>query len=110
MHLNHPMGSTLHEALIERNHLSKEEIDWVIPHQANQRIIAAVTQRLGIPPEKVMVNIERYGNTSAGTLPLCLWDFENKFKKGDNLIFTAFEAGFAWGAIYVKWGYNGNKE
>ena len=98
------------EALIERNHLSKEEIDWVIPHQANQRIIAAVTQRLGIPPEKVMVNIERYGNTSAGTLPLCLWDFENKFKKGDNLIFTAFGAGFAWGAIYVKWGYNGNKE
>ena len=107
IHLNHPMGSTLHEALIERNHLSKEEIDWVIPHQANQRIITAVTQRLEVPAEKVMVNIERYGNTSAGTLPLCLWDFEDKLKKGDNLILTAFGAGFAWGAIYIKWGYDG---
>lgn len=92
------------EAVIERNHLSKDDIDWVIPHQANQRIITAVTQRLEIPTEKVMVNIERYGNTSAATLPLCIWDFEDKLKKGDNLIFTAFGAGFAWGAIYVKWG------
>ena len=91
------------EAVIERNHLSKDDIDWVIPHQANQRIITAVTQRLEIPTEKVMVNIERYGNTSAATLPLCIWDFEDKLKKGDNLIFTAFGAGFAWGAIYVKW-------
>ena len=72
------------ESIIARNHLSKENIDWVIPHQANQRIITAVTQRLEVPVEKVMVNIERYGNTSAGTLPLCLWDFEDKFKKGDN--------------------------
>ena len=87
------------EAVIERNHLSKDDIDWVIPHQANQRIITAVTQRLEIPTEKVMVNIERYGNTSAATLPLCIWDFEDKLKKGDNLIFTAFGAGFAWGAI-----------
>lgn len=69
------------EAVIERNHLNKNDIDWVIPHQANQRIISAVTQRLGVPSEKVIVNIERYGNTSAGTLPLCLWDFENKLKK-----------------------------
>lgn len=69
------------ESIIARNHLSKENIDWVIPHQANQRIITAVTQRLEVPVEKVMVNIERYGNTSAGTLPLCLWDFEDKFKK-----------------------------
>ena len=98
------------EAVIERNHLSKDDIDWVIPHQANQRIITAVTQRLEIPTEKVMVNIERYGNTSAATLPLCVWDFEDKLKKGDNLIFTAFGAGFAWGAIYVKWGYDGKKE
>ena len=95
------------EAVIERNHLNKNDIDWVIPHQANQRIISAVTQRLGVPSEKVIVNIERYGNTSAGTLPLCLWDFENKLKKGDNIILTAFGAGFAWGAIYVKWGYDG---
>ena len=69
------------ESIIARNHLSKENIDWVIPHQANQRIITAVTQRLEVPVEKVMVNIERYGNTSAGTLSLCLWDFEDKFKK-----------------------------
>lgn len=93
------------EALIARNNLSKEDIDWVIPHQANQRIISAVAQRLEVPTEKVMVNIERYGNTSAGTLPLCIWDFEDKLKKGDNLIFTAFGAGFSWGAVYVKWGY-----
>lgn len=96
------------EALIARNNLSKDDIDWVIPHQANQRIISAVTQRLEVPTEKVMVNIERYGNTSAGTLPLCIWDFESKLRKGDNLIFTAFGAGFAWGAIYVKWGYDGS--
>lgn len=95
------------EAVMERNHLTKEDIDWVIPHQANMRIITAVSQRLGVSPEKVMVNIERYGNTSAGTLPLCVWDFEDKLKKGDKLIFTAFGAGFAWGAIYVKWGYDG---
>lgn len=97
------------EAIITRNNLNKDDIDWVIPHQANQRIISAVTQRLDVPEEKVMVNIERYGNTSAGTLPLCIWDYENKLKKGDNLIFTAFGAGFVWGAIYVKWGYDGEK-
>ena len=97
------------EAIITRNNLNKDDIDWVIPHQANQRIISAFTQRLDVPEEKVMVNIERYGNTSAGTLPLCIWDYENKLKKGDNLIFTAFGAGFVWGAIYVKWGYDGEK-
>lgn len=94
------------ESIIERNHLSKDELAWVIPHQANQRIISAVTQRLEVPSEKVMVNIKRYGNTSAATLPLCIWDFESKLKKGDKLIFTAFGAGFAWGAVYVKWGYD----
>ena len=91
------------EAIIARNHLTKEDIDWVIPHQANQRIITAVAQRLEVPSEKVMVNIERYGNTSAGTLPLCIWDFEKKLKKGDNLIFTAFGAGFAGMASVGAW-------
>lgn len=97
------------ESVMARNNLSREEIDWIIPHQANLRIISAVTQRLEVPAEKVMVNIERYGNTSAATLPLCIWDFESKLRKGDNLIFTAFGAGFAWGAVFVKWGYDGIK-
>ena len=96
-------------AIAERNNLTKENIDWIIPHQANLRIIDAVAHRLELPHEKVMINIEHYGNTSAGTLPLCLWDFEDKLKKGDNLIFTAFGAGFTWGAVYVKWGYDGKK-
>ncbi|KAA6343822.1 3-oxoacyl-[acyl-carrier-protein] synthase 3 [termite gut metagenome] len=93
--------------IIERNGLSKEDITWVIPHQANKRIIDAVANRLDIPMEKIMVNIDHYGNTSAATLPLCLWDFEEKLKKGDNVIFTSFGAGFTWGAVYVKWGYDG---
>ena len=93
-----------------RNGLNKDNIDRVIPHQANLRIIDAVANRLEVPHEKVMINIQRYGNTSAGTLPLCIWDFEDKLKKGDNLIFTAFGAGFTWGAVYVKWGYDGKKE
>ena len=88
--------------LAARNNLTKEDINWIIPHQANLRIIDAVAHRMEVPSEKVMVNIERYGNTSAGTLPLCIWDFEEKLKKGDNLIFTAFGAGFTWGAIYLK--------
>ena len=92
------------EAVIERNHLNKNDIDWVIPHQANQRIISAVTQRLGVPSEKVIVNIERYGNTSAGTLPLCLWDFENKLKKGDNIILTAFGGRICLGSYLCKMG------
>ena len=94
--------------IAEKNGLNKENINWVIPHQANMRIIDAVASRLEVPMEKVMVNIQRYGNTSAGTLPLCLWDYEKKLKKGDNLIFTAFGAGFTYGAVYVKWGYDGN--
>ena len=96
--------------IAERNNLNKDNIDWVIPHQANMRIIDAVAHRLEVPIDKVMVNIERYGNTSAGTLPLCIWDFEEKLKKGDNLIFTAFGAGFTWGAMYMKWGYDGKKQ
>ena len=94
--------------IAEKNGLTKENINWVVPHQANMRIIDAVASRLEVPMEKVMVNIQRYGNTSAGTLPLCLWDYEKHLKKGDNLIFTAFGAGFTYGAVYVKWGYDGN--
>lgn len=87
--------------------LDKNNIRWIVPHQANLRIIEAVASRLEVSLDKVMVNIQRYGNTSAATLPLCLWDYENQLKKGDNLIFTAFGAGFTWGAMYVKWGYDG---
>ena len=100
--------SEITATIAEKNGLNKENINWVIPHQANMRIIDAVASRLEVPMEKVMVNIQRYGNTSAGTLPLCLWDYEKQLKKGDNLIFTAFGAGFTYGAVYVKWGYDGN--
>ena len=91
--------------ILARNGLTKAEIDWVVPHQANIRILDAVIRRLEIPNEKMMVNIERYGNTSAGSVPLCLWEWEPKLKKGDNLILAAFGAGFTWGATYLKWGY-----
>ena len=101
--------SEITATIAEKNGLTKENINWVIPHQANMRIIDAVASRLEVPMEKVMVNIQRYGNTSAGTLPLCLWDYERKLKKGDNLIFTAFGAGFTYGAVYVKWGYDGKE-
>lgn len=96
-------------AIAERNHLTKDTIDWIVPHQANLRIIDAVAHQLEVPHEKILINIQRYGNTSAGTLPLCLWDFEDKLKKGDNIIFTAFGAGFTWGALYMKWAYDGKK-
>ena len=102
--------SDVSAAIAEKNNLTKESIDWVIPHQANLRIIDAVAHRLEVPHEKVLINIERYGNTSAATLPLCIWDFEDKLKKGDNLIFTAFGAGFTYGAVYVKWGYDSKKQ
>ena len=95
--------------IAERNNLTKDNIDWVIPHQANLRIIDAVASRLEVPMDKVMINIQNYGNTSAATLPLCLWDYEKKLKKGDNIIFTAFGAGFTYGAFYMKWGYDGAK-
>lgn len=95
--------------LAEKYNLNNDNIAWVIPHQANLRIIDAVATRLGVPHEKVMINIHKFGNTSGATLPLCLWDFEKQLKKGDNLIFTAFGAGFTYGALYMKWGYDGNK-
>lgn len=92
--------------IMERNNLTSEDIDWLVPHQANMRIIDATAERVGLPKEKVMINITRYGNTTAGTIPLLLWDWENKLKKGDNLIIAAFGGGFTWGSIFVKWAYN----
>jgi 3-oxoacyl-[acyl-carrier-protein] synthase-3 len=92
--------------IMERNNLTSDDVDWLVPHQANLRIIDATANRMGLPSEKVMVNIQRYGNTTAGTLPLCLWDWESQLKKGDNLILSAFGGGFTWGAVYLKWAYN----
>ena len=94
--------------VMKDNGLSAEDVNWVIPHEANQRIIEAVAKRVDIPMEKVVVNIERYGNTSAATIPLAIWDHEANLKKGDNVIFTAFGAGFVHGATYYKWAYDGN--
>ena len=91
--------------IAERNHLTKDNINWVVPHQANMRIIEAVAKRLEMPMEQVMVNIERYGNTSAATIPLALWEYEPQLKKGDNIIMTAFGAGFVHGANYLRWAY-----
>ena len=93
--------------IMERNGLSADDVKWVVPHEANLRIIEAVTKRVGIPMEKVMVNIQRYGNTSAATIPLALWDYERELKKGDNIVFTAFGAGFVHGASFYKWAYDG---
>ncbi|MDR0866569.1 MAG: ketoacyl-ACP synthase III [Candidatus Symbiothrix sp.] len=94
------------EEILKRNHLSKDAVSWIVPHQANLRIIDSVAHRLDVPTDKVMINIEKYGNTSAGTIPICLWDWESQLHKGDNIILTAFGAGFTWGATYLKWGYN----
>ncbi|MES2588543.1 MAG: beta-ketoacyl-ACP synthase III [Bacteroidota bacterium] len=92
--------------IMEKNNLTADDIDWLVPHQANLRIIDATAERMGLPKEKVMINIQKYGNTTAGTLPLCLWDWEKQLKKGDNLILSAFGGGFTWGAVYLKWAYN----
>jgi 3-oxoacyl-[acyl-carrier-protein] synthase-3 len=92
--------------IMERNNLSSDDVSWLVPHQANLRIIDATANRMGLTKEKVMINIQRYGNTTAGTLPLCLWDYESQLKKGDVLILSAFGGGFTWGAIYLKWAYN----
>lgn len=91
--------------IMERNNLESEDVDWLVPHQANLRIIDATAKRMGLPEEKVMINIEKYGNTTAGTLPLCLWDYESQLKKGDNIVLSAFGGGFTWGAVYLKWAY-----
>ena len=91
--------------IMEKNNLQADDIAWLIPHQANKRIIDATARRMGLPDDKVTLNIERYGNTTNGTIPLCLWEWEKKFKKGDNIIIAAFGGGFTWGAIWVKWAY-----
>ncbi|MDD2797981.1 MAG: ketoacyl-ACP synthase III [Bacteroidales bacterium] len=93
--------------IMERNQLTHDDIAWFVPHQANMRIIDAAANRMGLEKEKVMINIQKYGNTSAATLPLCLSEWEPQLKKGDNIILSAFGAGFTWGAIYLKWGYDG---
>ena len=95
-------------SIMERNGLTSESVDWLVAHQANLRIIDATAERMGLDKEKVMVNIERYGNTTAGTLPLLMFDFEKRFKKGDNLVLSTFGGGFTWGSIYLKWAYDTN--
>lgn len=94
--------------IMERNNLTGDDVTWLVPHQANKRIIDATANRMGIGPDKVMMNIERYGNTTAATIPLCLHDYAHKLKKGDNLVMAAFGGGFTWGAAYVKWAIDGN--
>ncbi len=91
--------------LLERNNLTGDDIAWLVPHQANKRIIDATANRMGLSPEKVMLNIERYGNTTAATIPLCLWEWENRLNKGDKLVLAAFGGGFTWGATLIKWAY-----
>jgi len=94
--------------LLEKNNLTGDDIAWLVPHQANKRIIDATAQRMGLSSEKVMLNIQKYGNTTAGTIPLCLWEWENQLKKGDKLVLAAFGGGFTWGATLVKWAYQKN--
>lgn len=95
--------------LMQRNNLQSEDVAWLVPHQANKRIIDATAQRMGLPEEKVMINIDHFGNTTAATIPLCLWEYQDKLKKGDNLVLAAFGGGFTWGASYIKWALDGNK-
>ncbi len=92
--------------IMERNNLTAENVAWLVPHQANKRIIEATRERMGIPQEKVMINIHRFGNTTNGTLPLCLWEWQDKLHKGDNIVLAAFGGGFTWGATYIKWAYD----
>ena len=91
--------------IMDRNNLTSENVDWLVPHQANKRIIDATSNRCGIESDKVMINIEKYGNTTNGTIPLCLWEWESKLKKGDNLVLAAFGGGFTWGSLYLRWAY-----
>ena len=93
--------------LMARNHLGADEVDWLVPHQANRRIIEATAERMGLPMDRVMVTIHKYGNTTAATIPLCLWDYEPRLKVGDRVIFAAFGGGFAWGGTYLTWAYDG---
>ena len=98
------MADVSHEIMV-RNNLSADDVAWLVPHQANLRIISATAERMNLPPEKVMVNIQKYGNTTAATIPLCLWEWENRLKKGDNIVLAAFGGGFTWGSVYLKWAY-----
>ena len=98
------MADVSHDIMV-RNNLTADDITWLVPHQANLRIISATAERMNLPMEKVMINIEKYGNTTAGTLPLCLWDWESQLKKGDNIVLAAFGGGFTWGSVYLKWAY-----
>lgn len=91
--------------IMERNNLSSDDVAWLVPHQANLRIIDATARRMGVSDEKVMINIQKYGNTTSGTIPLCLVDWESRLKKGDNIVLAAFGGGFTWGAVYIKWAY-----
>lgn len=95
--------------MMEKHNIASGDLDWLVPHQANMRIIEATAKRMGIKREQVMINIDRYGNTTAATLPLCLWDYEKQLKKGDDIILSTFGAGFTWGSIYLKWAYDGEK-
>ena len=95
--------------IMERNNLGAEDVAWLVPHQANKRIIDATARRMGVGNEKVMLNIDKYGNTTNGTIPLCLWEWESKLNKGDNIILAAFGGGFTWGSIFIKWAYDSNK-
>jgi 3-oxoacyl-[acyl-carrier-protein] synthase-3 len=94
------------EKIMQRNNLRGDDVNWLVPHQANKRIIDATSRRMNLPQDKVMLNIHRYGNTTSATLPLCLFDYENQLKKGDNIVFAAFGGGFTWGSMYVKWAYD----
>lgn len=91
--------------IMDRNNLTSDDVTWLVPHQANKRIIDATASRMGLGTEKVMINIQRYGNTTNGTIPLCLWEWESQLKKGDNIILAAFGGGFTWGSVYIKWAY-----
>src|SRR5690606_11558023 len=91
--------------IMERNNLSSEDVSWLVPHQANLRIIDYTAEKMNLPKEKVMINIHRYGNTTSGTIPLCLWEWESQLKKGDVLILAAFGGGFTWGSTYIRWAY-----
>ncbi len=95
--------------IMERNHLTSDDVDWLVPHQANLRIIEATARRMKLDKNKVMINIQRYGNTTNGTIPMCLYEWEDQLRKGDNLVLAAFGGGFTWGAIYLRWAYDGNR-
>lgn len=92
--------------MMEKHNMTADDLAWLVPHQANNRIIEATAKRMGLAKEKVMINIEKYGNTTSATIPLCLWEWENQLKKGDNIILSGFGAGFTWGSIFIKWGYD----